>query len=134
PRMALGLMNQRTPHWERVVVRMFFPAVRVVMKRIMRIDERTVVQSRDTVLRVFDDVERRLADGRPYLAGDRFTAADLTFAALAAVGVMPPEHAMAYPSLDALPRAVTDLVRETQVRPAGAFVRRLYREHRAPRV
>ena len=29
---------------------------------------------------------KRLADGRPYLCGDRFTAADLTFAALGGVG------------------------------------------------
>ena len=33
---------------------------------------------------VFDSVGERLADGRPYLMGDRFTAADLTFASLSA--------------------------------------------------
>ena len=33
-----------------------------------------------------------LADGRPFLLGDRFTAADLTFAALAAPVVLPPRY------------------------------------------
>jgi glutathione S-transferase len=33
---------------------------------------------------------QRLSDDRPYLCGDRFTAADLTFAALAASVLMPP--------------------------------------------
>ena len=32
----------------------------------------------------FDAAPERLSDGRPYLCGDRFTAADLTFAALSA--------------------------------------------------
>jgi len=130
PSMTLRLMAQRTPRWELATVRALFPLVRRAMRRFMQIDAQTAAESRDTMLCVFDDVERRLADGRPYLAGDRFTAADLTFAALSGVGVMAPEHSIAYPSPDELPEAAANLVREMQARPVGAFVRRIYREHR----
>ncbi|WP_394841015.1 glutathione S-transferase family protein [Pendulispora brunnea] len=133
PDMARKLMDRGTPPWEQAALRWLFPAVRLTMNRFMNIDARTATQSRDEVLRVFDDVERRLEDGRPYLTGDRFTAADLTFAALAGVSVFPPESEKAYPSIDSLgpvPQDALDLVRETQGRPAGAFVRRIYREHR----
>ena len=41
------------------------------------------------VWREFDFVAELLADGRPYLCGDRFGAADLTFAALSARGRRP---------------------------------------------
>ena len=46
----------------------------------------------DALREVFQQVDERLADGRQFLVGDRFTAADLTFAALASpvnTGVRP---------------------------------------------
>lgn len=49
-------------------------------------------RSRTRLEEVFADVQQRLKDGRRFLGGDRFTAADLTFAALAAPLVMPPEY------------------------------------------
>jgi hypothetical protein len=48
----------------------------------------------------------RLEDGRPYLFGERFTAADLTFAALAAAVSSPPEYGTPLPQLDVLPEPV----------------------------
>ncbi|WP_394830340.1 glutathione S-transferase family protein [Pendulispora rubella] len=132
--MARKVMDRGTPSWERATVRLLFPVMRRTMNRFMEIDARTAAQSRDEVLRTFDDVERRLGDGRPFLTGDRFTAADLTFAALAGVAVFPPESEKAYPSIFSLggevPQDALDLVRETQARPVGDFVRRIYREHR----
>ena len=53
----------------------------------------------------FDAVRKRLEDGRPYLCGERFSAADLTFAALAAAVLMPPEYGVPLPQPDELPAA-----------------------------
>jgi glutathione S-transferase len=128
--LAWGLMDQRTPAWERASLRVIFPLLRAGMRRFMSIDARHAAQSRDEVLRVFDAVERRLQDGRPYLTGDRFTAADLTFAALASPSVLPLEHMIQFPAIELLPEPAATLVRETQARPVGAFLRRMYREHR----
>jgi glutathione S-transferase len=46
---------------------------------------------------LFARMSERLADGRPYLCGDRFTVADLTFAALGAPVLQPDEHPFALP-------------------------------------
>jgi glutathione S-transferase len=128
--IALRLFKPRTPRWQRAAMPLVFPLLRVAMRRMMHIDERNAERSLGEVRRIFDSVEQRLADGRPYLAGDRFTGADLTFAALAAPAVRPHEHPATAPAESGLPAAVGDLLRETRDRPAGAFVRRMYEEHR----
>jgi hypothetical protein len=44
-------------------------------------------------------VDELLADGRPYICGRRFTAADVTFAALGGPMVAPPQYALSFASL-----------------------------------
>jgi glutathione S-transferase len=125
--LTLQLMAVDTPRLEHAVVRRAFPLLRLLMRRAMRIDADGATRSRDKVRRAFDDVDRRLSDGRPYLLGDRFGVADLAFAAFAAPLLRPPEHPYARPRpLEGLASEVAAL-RET---PAGAHVLRMYREHR----
>ena len=57
------------------------------------------------VLAEFDSIAERLADGRRHLCGDRFTAADLTFACLAAAVVLPPEYGVALPQPEPVARS-----------------------------
>ena len=67
----------------------------------------------------------------PYLAGDRFSAADLTFAALAAPMVVPPEYTVALPQPgDAVPQEPRALVERAREHPAGQHALRMFREHR----
>ena len=61
----------------------------VAISRFLGIDDASAVAALDNVDRVFDDIADRIADGRPFLLGDRFTAADLTFAALSAPMLVP---------------------------------------------
>jgi glutathione S-transferase len=93
--------------------------------------ERALARTRET----FDEVDRMLADGRRYLLSDSLTLADITFASLAALAVLPPEYAgrslrgrrLTLDDLDAGWRAEVEAFRQ---RPAGQFVLRLYREER----
>jgi glutathione S-transferase len=103
------------------------------MRRMMRIDAAGASRSREKVLSVFDDVGRRLADGRPYLMGDAFGAADIAFAALASPVLAPPEHPMrAGRTLPPPPTALEEEVRLLRETPAGAYALRIYRERRSP--
>ncbi len=63
------------------------------------LDIRPGVEPEDeaTVWEELDFVAELLADGRPYLCGERFGAADLTFAALSAAIVVPPIYGVPLP-------------------------------------
>jgi glutathione S-transferase len=137
-RETFRLFDIQTPRAERLLVRVAFPALRRFMKKMMRIDEAGARKSLDRMDRVFDDVGALLGDGRRYLAGDRFSSADLTFAALSAPLVLPPEHPVIGGSsairVDELPAELASAARRLQATPAGAFAARVYREcrHTAP--
>ena len=101
-----------------------------MIDRYLDITPATAAQSEAEVRAVFDDVARRLADGRPYLCGERFSAADLTFAALAAAVLMPPEYGVPLPQPEELPAAMTEVVRELRAHPAGAHALAMFRDER----
>lgn len=117
------------PRGEVLTARLVAPAMSALMRRGLRIDDAGVRRSTRKIDEVFGAIEQRLADGRRYLAGDRFTAADLTFAALATPVIAPPELADYLP-LEDVPPALDALVAGYRARPAGAFALRLYAEER----
>lgn len=85
-------------------------------------------RSRAAVRGVLDRLEAELG-GAEYLAGDRFSVADLTAAALLYPLAMPPGA----PLSDSPPPALARLVEEFGAdRPALAWVREMYRRHRRP--
>ena len=85
----------------------------------------TTARSRERVDMVFDEVGSRLADGRPFLVGERFSAADLTFAALAAPVLLPPE-CPAYPPVADMPVAMRNDVERWRATAAGRFGLAMY--------
>jgi glutathione S-transferase len=141
---TMRLFDLRTPRRERLAARALFPLLRRTMRRFMRIDAAGAIESRDRTRRVFDEVAARLSDGRPYLTGDLFGSADLTFAALAAPLVLPPHHPIHGTPAGStgggpidLPAAGPDLAelasesKALQLSPAGRFAARIYQDHRA---
>jgi glutathione S-transferase len=118
------------PRWEAAALPAFFPIVSKIISRYLDIDSGTAAESRDRVRVVFDDVAARLADGRPYLTGDRFTAADLAFAALSAAVIVPSRYGIRLPPPEELPEPFAGEVREMRAHPAGRFALRLYDQER----
>jgi glutathione S-transferase len=80
---------------------------------------------------VFQEVAVRLADGRRFLVDDRFTAADLTFAALAAPVLFPAECRAVHPTLDEVPAAMREEILRLRDTDAGRFALRLFAQERA---
>lgn len=79
---------------------------------------------------VFDEIAGRLSDGRPFLLGERFTAADLTFATLSAAVLMPSNYGVELPPVERLPAAMATVVGELREHPAGQFALRMFQEQR----
>ncbi len=127
---ALALLRKHAPSWEFAVLERTYPMAVALMRRGMRITPESVERSLAKVSAVFDDVSRALGDGRRYLAGDRFTAADLTFAALSAPALLPDGYAKWLGGRDEAPlsmRPTIDALRET---PAGRLALRVYADDR----
>lgn len=128
--LAVAYACTGVPTWERRALPLAYPAVTRVIDRFLDITPTTAAQSEAEVRMVFDAVAKRLSDDRPYLCGDRFTAADLTFAALAASVLMPPEYGVPLPQPEELPVAMAAVVREFRAHPAGAHALAMYRDER----
>jgi glutathione S-transferase len=118
------------PAWERRGLPLVYPLAARIIDRYLDITPASAEQSELAVRATFDDVAERLGDGRPYLCGERFSAADLTFASLAASLLMPPEYGVPLPQPDELPPAMAAKVREFRAHPAGAYALKMFREER----
>jgi len=130
PELLLRFNNQGVPRWEDRALRAGLPfAQRFIAKAL---DIRPGVEAHDeaVVWQELDWVAELLSDGRPFLAGERFTAADLTFAALAAPITLPSRYGVELPPLELLDAPTTALVRRGREHPAGRFALRMVAEQR----
>ncbi|HEU4736598.1 MAG TPA: glutathione S-transferase family protein [Solirubrobacterales bacterium] len=118
------------PTWQRRALPFAYPLATRIIDRYLDVTPATAAQSEAEVRATFDAVAARLGDGRPYLCGERFSAADLTFAALAAPILMPPEYGVPLPQPEELPAAMAATVRELRAHPAGAHALTMFREER----
>jgi glutathione S-transferase len=100
------------------------------LRKALDIDDARVARSRERVRQQMAQISARLRDGRPYLVGDRFTAADLAFACMAAPAVFPPEYSAWMPGLERLPANARALVEEMRATAAGAHALRMFRDER----
>lgn len=128
--LALAYGCTGIPAWQRRVFPLAYRPIEGLVMRFLDVTPVTAAQSEAVVRETFDRVGERLADGRSYLCGEAFTAADLTFSALAAAVLVPPEYGVPLPQPEELPARMAAVVHELREHPAGAHAMRMYREHR----
>jgi glutathione S-transferase len=132
PRKELMLRynDAGVPAWEDRMMRALYPLVSRWGARELALRPDTLERDRPRVRAAFDAVAERLADGRTFLFGERFTAADLTFATLAAALIVPPEYGTRLPQPGELPEPVARDVEAFREHPAGAFALRMFATER----
>ncbi len=118
------------PGWQRRLLPLAFPLVRLYLQRRLHTTPDNAVQSHALCQQVFDEVAARLDKGQRYLSGPRFSAADLTFAALCAPLLMPPGYGVPLPQLEELPAEFGRIVAGFRAHPAGRFALAMYERHR----
>ncbi|PSP17602.1 MAG: glutathione S-transferase [Cyanobacteria bacterium QS_8_64_29] len=119
-----------TPRWERVGFELGFPLMCELVRRAYRPTPAGASAARDCIQSTFETVGERLNGSGPYLGGETPSAADLTFAALAAPVLLPECHPVMPPLSDRLPAAMATAVRQWRATPAGQFALNLYRYQR----
>ncbi|WP_394826048.1 glutathione S-transferase family protein [Pendulispora albinea] len=132
PRLLFELADTNVSRQQALLFRRLYPIVATMVRTQLRIDEAAYRRSLERVRRIADDVALRLADGRPFLLGDRFSAADLAFAALFAPAILPgcDVYGAKLPAPKRFPPEAQSFVREHRDHPAGRFAMRMFREER----
>ena len=102
--------------------------VEPALRRDLGVTAEAAAAALERVDAVFDEVAGRLRG--PFLLGERFSAADLAFAALAAPVLVPEAYGSPLPPVDALPEAMAREVRRLRNHPAGRFALHLYETER----
>jgi glutathione S-transferase len=116
-------MQQRLIPW-------LMPLARPLVRRRYRITPARTQEAMRAIESSFISVAELLGE-RKFLVGDTFSAADLTFAALAAPIVLPDEHpSLAAAALVHLPPTVRAFIERMRITPAGKYALKLYRWYR----
>lgn len=108
------------------------PLMRNQLKGLLKLSEESRDRAMTRVREELDATAERIEETK-YLCGNRFTAADLTFAALMApVMCTTPEegYGAVLPSREALDAEARELCEEMRAHPAGQFALRVYAEER----
>jgi glutathione S-transferase len=119
-------LTRQAPRWERLAFSATRPLAVRVLRRALKIDATTAATAAERIDEVFARVSALLADGRRFLVGNRFTIADLTFAALATPVLSPAELPVPLPAPSAFPDEPRARLEAWRATPAGQFALRLY--------
>jgi glutathione S-transferase len=128
--LALRFNDQGVPTWEDRALRYGWPVAAQFIRRALGIYPGVEAEDEHAVFSELDFVAERLARGSPYLCGESFCAADLTFAALSAAVTVPPQYGVSLPQPDALATPTATLVNRARAHPAGRYALKLFAEHR----
>ncbi|MGH2980099.1 MAG: glutathione S-transferase family protein [Solirubrobacterales bacterium] len=130
-KLMLRFNNQGVPAWEDRALRFGWPLAVRWARRELGIRPGIEGADEAAVWHELDFVAELLADGRKHLCGERFGAADLTFAALSAAVVVPPVYGVTLPQPDALPSHTAALIERARDHPAGRYALALFAKHRS---
>jgi glutathione S-transferase len=134
--LSRKVLCHRAPLLEARFFPLIWPAVRLIMKKLMRIDSKGAQLSKQKIESVFIDVQETLEEKRangvsqPFLCGNSISAADITFAALAAPILLPAQYGALLPTPDELSSELNHEIQLWREHPAGKFALKLYREER----
>ena len=130
PELMVRFNNQGVPRWEDRALRLGWPLAVRFLGHALGIRPGIEVEDEAAVWGELDFVAELLADGRKHLCGERFSAADLTFAALSASVMVPPVYGVPLPQPDVLPPDVAGFVERVRDHPAGRYALALFTQRR----
>ena len=134
--LMFEIADRNVPAAQARLFKLIFPFCRDRIIGALGVTEDRVRRSLGYIYKEFDEVEQRLKDGRPYLFGDRLTAADISFACLGGAALLPSpaEGYGAYlPAVGGPCAELNGLAEELRETNAGKWVLNLYRTERGQR-
>lgn len=114
-----------------------YPLSRRLMAKALEVTEAQARLSLEQVFKAYDDVEAKLSDGRQFLFDDRLTAADISFACLGGILMLPAieeGYAANLPSINEVDPKLTEIANQLRNRKAGQWILSLFRDQRGQRI
>ncbi|PXX93416.1 glutathione S-transferase [Marinobacter vulgaris] len=105
PKVVVPLLAAGTPFYNRILLKLAFSRVDEIMRTWMKINEKTSERSRETMEAYLTELAQAYQQ-KPYLAGDSFSRADLTAAALFAPMFQPEQYPVPWPKPTKIPREI----------------------------
>jgi glutathione S-transferase len=127
PRLIKPTLFLGCSPWHRFIGSLMWPLTRRIMMRAYDIRPGAASESRAVLESELDWLDAKLSDGRFYLAGNRFSRADLTVASLLAGFARPKERPVYH---GRRPDALAADIERWRSRPAMKWVIEQYRRHR----
>lgn len=103
-----------------------YPALRWLLTTLLQLKPARAGAAAARIRTLFAAIDRRLADGRSFLCGDRLTLGDIGFAGATAPLLQPRGYGAKMPPVDALPEPVRTMVETLQAHPTARYVERVY--------
>ncbi len=116
--LFLSLFAKALPPIERLLVTRGERVLRAALAKAFKVSPEAAQRLRQKLHGLFGELSKKLEDGRPYLTGPRFTAADLTFISLAEPALL---LAHSEEELARLPSEFRDTVLELRATRTGRF-------------
>jgi glutathione S-transferase len=130
PELVETSMTDGVPGWQRVSFRYGNRALSFAIAKVLTINDESAREAERAFREIYDAADALLADGRPFLCGDEFSIADLTFASLSAPLIAPPEYGVRLPSIASLPPAMIPVVEEHRASRAGQHALKMFATER----
>ncbi|WP_417515727.1 glutathione S-transferase family protein [Marinobacter sp.] len=127
PKIVVPMLAAGTPFYNRILLSLAFSRVNEVMRKWMKINERTAEQSREVMENLLTELAETYSR-QPFLAGESFSRADLTAAALFAPLFQPAAYPVPWPKPARIPKQVQAWL--TQWQPQLQVLERVYNGYR----
>ena len=113
PKLVTPMLTAGTPFYNRFLIRLAFSRVDEVMRKWMKINEKTADAARKTMEQYLIELSQAY-EAAPWLAGNSFSRADITAAAFLAPMFQPPQYPVPWPNPKRIPAPVQDWLAQWQ--------------------
>jgi glutathione S-transferase len=127
PKIVVPLLTAGTPFYNRILLSLTFSRVNEVMRKWMKINEKTAEESRKVIENLLSELAETYSR-QPFLVGESFSRADLTAAALFAPLFQPEAYPVPWPKPARIPKEIQTWLNQWQ--PQLQVLNKVYSDYR----
>ena len=128
--LLVPVITYKIPAWQARLVDKFYPKIRARMEQSLPAGLHMVDSFKHEIVKVFNEVDALLKDGRPYLLGDKISIADICFAAMAGPLLAPARYGSPLPDPLRIAEPMRAFANQLKATSAGKHALKLYQDER----